>query len=94
MRNEGDVKKAVKEILNKVGAWWYMPPASPYGRIGVPDFICCLRGKFFSVETKFGYNKPTARQEIEMQGIRKAEGTTLVINENNIRELQDYVDNV
>ena len=95
MRNEADVKKKLKETLNAVGAWWYMPPGGPYGRIGVPDFLCCLRGRMIAIETKFECNKPTARQEQEMDAIRKAGGVSWVVTdktdfdalENTLREI-------
>lgn len=40
MKNEADVKKAVKKILSSFPAdeiWYFMPPANGYGRSGIPD---------------------------------------------------------
>lgn len=91
MKNEKDVKKRVREILDAHEAWWYMPAASPYGRIGVPDFIACIGGKFLAVETKFGYNTTSARQKIELANIEAAGGIALVVNEDNIGQLEELL---
>jgi hypothetical protein len=91
MKNEKDVKEACKKLFKKYGVYYYMPVPVAYSRTGVPDFLCCVRGHFVGVETKYGYNKPSPRQEIEMQEIRNADGTTFVVNEKNIEELGNYL---
>lgn len=94
MRNEKDVKAAVKKIFNQYGVWFYMIVPLAYSRTGVPDFICCYKGTFFAVETKFGYNKPSPRQVLEMDAISKAGGECFVINEKNIEALVKYLDHI
>ena len=49
---EGAVKKKVKEWLVKHGAYYYMPVSNGMGRVGAPDFIVCLAGRFIGIETK------------------------------------------
>ncbi len=66
--------------------------AAGSGRVGIPDIIACCDGHFLAIECKAGKNKPTALQEAEMLKIRTAGGTTLVINEDNINELQGWLD--
>lgn len=94
MRNERDVKEAVKKLFKKYGVWYYMIVPLAYSRTGVPDFICCYEGGFFAVETKFGYNKPKPRQVLEMDAIRDAGGICMVINEKNIGELETFLERV
>ena len=51
MKNEGDVKKAVKKVLDKTdNCYYFMPPANGYGRSGIPDFIGQVNGYFFGIE--------------------------------------------
>ena len=88
---EVKVKKQCVAILNEYGAYYFFPVASGYGRVGIPDIVACVRGKFLGVECKAGKNKPTALQEAEMLKIRNAGGSTLVINEDNINELQEWL---
>lgn len=87
-KNEKDVKKRVKAILEANKIYYYMPVPVAYTRTGVPDFVCCYKGQFLAIETKFGYNKTSPRQELEIANIRAAGGEVLVINEKNIGELE------
>jgi len=91
MQNEADVKKEVKKVLNKLGAWWFMPVPTGYGVKGVPDFIVCLDGKFAGIETKYGKNKPSKWQQLQIEKIKAANGEALVINENNVSELEELL---
>ena len=85
MKNEGDVKKRVKDLLKVTpNCWWFMPPANGFGRSGIPDFVGHVNGRFFSVETKFGKGKLTANQERETRAIEDTNGMVWVVNESNI----------
>lgn len=88
---ESKVKARIKLVLEAHGAYYAMPIGSGYGHAGVPDFLCCMGGHFFSVEAKAGKGKTTALQEAEMAKIRAAGGTTFVINEDNINQLQEWL---
>ncbi len=87
MRNEGHVKAEVKKLLTAIGAWYTMPFQAGYTQAGVPDILVCWRGRFVGIETKFGYNKPTALQERQLQAIQDAGGVSLVVSEKNIEQL-------
>ena len=84
---EGKVKNQVKKILDKHQAYYFMPATGGFGRSGIPDFVGCLNGVFFSVECKAGKGIPTALQEREMRNIKNAGGYAWVINEANVEEL-------
>lgn len=88
---EGKVKKQCVALLNQYKVYYFFPVASGYGRVGIPDIVACADGHFLAVECKAGGNKPTALQEAEMLKIRNAGGTTLVINEDNINQLQEWL---
>ena len=68
-----------------------MPIGTGYGSSGVPDFLVCHDGHFVGVEAKAGKGKTTALQEDNLQRIRDSGGSTLVINENNIHELETFL---
>jgi hypothetical protein len=94
MKNEGDVKSAVKDILNGLGIWWYMPVQTGYGVKGIPDFVCCANGKFVGIETKFKKNGLSKWQEIQIQRIKDSKGAVFVINENNLTYLQEILEDI
>lgn len=87
MRNEGDVKKAVRKILDSYkdeGMWYFMPPANGYGRSGIPDFVGCFKGNFFAIETKYGANDCTANQLREIQNIIQANGRVWIVRDTSL----------
>ena len=88
---EKKVKDKVVKLLKANEVYYFFPNTHGFGRSGVPDIICCVRGKFLGIECKAGDNKPTALQEKEMQSIRDAGGKTLVVNENNISDIESIV---
>jgi hypothetical protein len=85
MKNEGDVKKRVKDVLKATpNCWWFMPSANGFGRSGIPDFVGHVNGHFFAVETKFGRGATTANQEREIRTIEQTNGQVWIVNEHNI----------
>lgn len=91
MRNERDVKENIKTVLKAIGAWWFMYVPSGFGASGIPDFICCYKGVFFTIEAKYGANKPTALQNAQMDKIADAGGAVFVIDEHNVHDLSIMV---
>ena len=81
---EKKVKDAVAAILKAHGVYFFFPTTYGMGRSGVPDIICCHRGRFIAIECKAGKNTTTVLQKVEIQGIEKAGGVALVINEDNL----------
>jgi len=81
---EKKVKDKVVKILKAHGVYYFFPATHGFGRSGVPDIVCCVRGRFLGIECKAGENKLTALQERELEAIKQAKGCTLVIREDNI----------
>lgn len=87
MTPEAKVKKQIRAILDAEGVYYAMPMGTGYGNSGVPDFLCCVAGKFVAIEAKAGKGKTTALQDANIDKIRSAAGVALVINEQNIDTL-------
>jgi hypothetical protein len=87
---ESKVKATVVKLLHKYNAYYFFPATHGYGRSGVPDIVCCVKGKFVAIECKAGKNTATALQDREINRIRTAEGHAMVVNEENI-ELLEWV---
>jgi len=88
---EHKVKKKVVDLLKQHEVYYFFPATHGYGRSGIPDIVCCARGKFLAIECKAGTNKPTALQLREIALIQKAKGYAFVINEDNIEELHTTI---
>lgn len=81
---EGKVKAAVKKILDLHGVYHFSPAANGYGRVGIPDIICCVNGYFLAIECKAGTGVTTALQQREIKAIHVAGGVAIVVNESTI----------
>jgi Holliday junction resolvase len=75
---EAALKIEVKKYLTDIGAFWFMPVQMGYSRRGIPDFVGCLRGRMFAIETKAEGKTPTAWQQRELAAIEAAGGIAIV----------------
>jgi len=76
---ESRVKKRVKEVLDRMGAYYFAPVQMGMGARTL-DYLVCYKGKFFGIEAKGGEDKkPTKLQELCMKKIREAGGECVVI---------------
>ena len=89
---EGKVKEKVKAVLKRRGVWYCMPRGQTYGRAGIPDFLCCHKGRFIAIETKAGRGKATPLQLRELKDLVRHQGIALIIREDNMDELEDALD--
>ncbi|MGN0779328.1 MAG: VRR-NUC domain-containing protein [Aristaeellaceae bacterium] len=67
---ERDVVAAIKHFLASYGSeiFFWKEHGGPYGTSGVPDIICCYKGRFLGLEVKL----PTGRlTELQKRAIRK-----------------------
>jgi Holliday junction resolvase len=84
---EGRIKDAVVKLLKAHGVYYFFPATHGYGRSGVPDIVCCVKGRFLAIECKAPGKKPTALQEREMGRIGEAGGVALVIDSEDVSGL-------
>jgi Holliday junction resolvase len=94
MTNEAKVKKKVVEMLKEVGAYYFFPVTGGYGRSGVPDIICCIKGNFVGIECKTRGNKPTALQQKNIDEIRSTGGYAFVVDEDGFRNLKEFLNEI
>ena len=83
MTPEGRVKFEIKKVLDDLGIWYFMPAANGFGKVGVPDFICCWNGEFLAIEAKAPGKSDslTPNQMARIQEIRNAGGLAFVIED-------------
>jgi hypothetical protein len=88
---EVKVKNKIKAILKEHGVYYAMPIGTGYGNAGVPDFLCCFKGRFLAIEAKANGGTTTALQDKNLRDIEVAGGITCVLNEDNISALSGYL---
>jgi pantoate kinase len=88
---ESKVKTKIKAILKEHGVYYAMPIGTGYGNAGVPDFLCCVKGRFLAIEAKAGKGVTTALQVKNLREVEAAGGVATVVNEHSIDELSDFI---
>ena len=94
--SEAEVKKWVKEVLNKYNVYYFMPVQTGYGAAGL-DFHCVVKaGKFpyaFFIETKEFGKEPTERQDLFIRERKKHQNAkTFVIDGMvGVNELEEWL---
>ena len=77
---EADIVRAILKYLKSVpGCFACTEHAGMYGTAGIPDVICCYRGRFFGFEVKADTGQPTELQKATIRKILACGGTALVV---------------
>jgi pantoate kinase len=88
---EAKVKAHIKKILQLHGVYYAMPMGTGYGNSGVPDFLCCLNGKFLAVEAKANGGLVTALQQKNLGDIQEEGGLWWIVNETNLIAFEVFI---
>ena len=76
-----------KDITNKIlkylktldRCYCFKEHGGSYGSTGIPDIICCYKGRFLAFEVKTAKGRTTALQEVNIRKINEAEGIAVVV---------------
>lgn len=73
---ERDLVAAIKKYLSSLGSdvFFWKEHGGPYGTSGVPDVICCYKGRFLGLEAKLPGGKLTQLQSRAIEKINRAGG--------------------
>lgn len=92
MTPEGKVKRKAIAELQKLGMYIFFPATGGFGRSGIPDIVCCYKGKFIGIECKAHGNKPTALQQSNLEEIVNNGGIAIVIDETSVFNLKQIIE--
>lgn len=77
---EADIVRVILRYLKTVpGCYAWKEHGGMYGTAGIPDIICCYRGRFYGFEVKTDTGQPTELQKSTIRKILAAGGTALVV---------------
>ena len=73
---ERDIVAAIKRYLASLGSdvFFFKEHGGAYGTNGVPDIICCYKGRFLGLEAKLPGGKLTELQKRALDKINRAGG--------------------
>ena len=73
---ERDIVDAIRKYLHSLDedVFFWKEHGGPYGTSGVPDIICCYKGRFIGMECKLPGGKLTELQKRAITRINRAGG--------------------
>lgn len=74
---EGHEKQAIKKYLDSIGCWYFSPFMAGYGKIGIPDLVACINGRFVGMEIKREGKAPTVIQNRILEEISASGGIAI-----------------
>lgn len=97
---ESKVKKKLIDYLKSLGSdcFYYMPVQNGMGQSGIPDILCCIKGRMVALECKATRkNDPTALQAFALDRIQKSGGVAWVVDDENVDQaianIREAIDN-
>ena len=90
---ESDLIRKISEYLKTVpNLFFWKEHGGMYGTAGIPDIICCYRGKFVAFEVKTETGRTTALQESVINKIQKCGGKSVVVRSvNDVRAVLEEI---
>ncbi len=88
---EKDIVAMIRRYLKLLGAdiFFFKEHGGQYSTAGIPDLICCYKGRFVAFEVKSPVGKPTELQKRTLEKIQKAGGVAFVVR--SVKEVQDII---
>lgn len=81
---------AMRWLKEQPDVWCLKTHGGGYGRAGVPDILCCVRGSFLAIELKRPGEQPTKLQTRELHAIHDAQGFAYVAR--TLDEVKEFVE--
>jgi len=90
---EKDIVSAIMRYLKTVpGCFAWKEHGGMYGTAGLPDIICCYRGRFAGFEVKTPAGRLSKLQAVTIAKIRAAGGAAFVVT--SVGEVKEIIQNL
>lgn len=90
---ESDIVRAILKYLKTVpDCFCWKEHGGMYGTAGIPDIICCYRGKFMAFEVKTKKGKTTTLQNSVINKMQKCSGKAVVVR--SVNEVKAVIEEV
>jgi hypothetical protein len=84
---EALLTKSIRDLLRRLGIFHWKEWGGPMSEPGVPDIICCYKGRLIGIEIKAPNGVVSENQQIFIDRINRADGLAFVA-----RDLQTVID--
>ena len=75
------IENKIKTVLTSLGinCWFFKHAASAAMKVGIPDIICCIKGRFVGIEVKQEDGIQSDAQKVTCKNIREAGGEYWIV---------------
>ena len=94
MAQEKNFENKIKSYLKSIGAYFIKTHGDRFSRVGTPDIIACVNGRFVAVEVKAENGKPSELQLYHLEQIRKTGGYSVLLYPKDFEDFKNYCENL
>lgn len=91
MAAEKNFENKVKKYLEEQECWFVKFHANSYTKKGVPDILCCFKGKFIGIEIKASNGRPSVLQLRNLKGIEDAGGWGILLYPEYFENFKNFI---
>ena len=88
---EKNFENKIKAYLKSIGAYFIKTHGDRFSRVGTPDIIACIKGKFVAIEVKSENGKPSELQLYHIQQINNAGGYGVILYPKDFEQFKQYI---
>lgn len=89
---EKNIENKIKAYLKSIGAYYVKYFGNQFSQVGVPDILCCYKGRFIGIEVKNERGKTSPLQDVNIQQIKDAGGLAIVAR--TVDEVKQLIDSI
>lgn len=94
MGTEKIFENKIKSYLKSIGAYFIKTHGDRFSKVGTPDILACVNGKFVAVEVKGEKGKPSELQLYHIEQIQKAGGYAIILYPKDFEKFKKDVENL
>ena len=92
MKSEATIQALILKFLRTLGPACWVIKAAVCNERGVPDIICCYKGRFVGFEVKTDKGRISGPQRVQNERIRRACGRAVVVH--GIEDVQAVLEHI
>ena len=93
MKSESQIQSRILKYLRSLGRLCWAVKAAVSNERGVPDILCCYRGRFVGFEVKTETGRISGPQRVQNERIRRACGRAVVVRSvADVRVVLEHID--
>ena len=92
MASEKSFENKIKSYLKSIGAYFIKTHGDRFSKVGTPDIIACVNGKFVALEVKATTGKPSELQLYHLKQIDLAGGFgAIIVPTEGVDKIEKYI---